>query len=191
MVLSRSAVALVGAGVLGLALVGVGASASFTDTVSVSQSITAARLDVNISSSTDAAAKVSSDGRTLTLAPAGPVPSTFTTEAQTVVVTNNSKIPAVATSVTFSATASAGASTLLKAGTNVTLGYQGQTVYNGPITQLIDNGPFALSTFSPTARTLAANGGAMEFTMAFSGTDLPTGAQGGVVTPKITITGEG
>jgi hypothetical protein len=87
---SRSVVALVGAGILGIAAVGMGAGATFTDAVHTNQTITAGTMHVTVSS---ASGTLSSDGRTITLPPFGPVGSTFETDQNIITVHNSGDIP--------------------------------------------------------------------------------------------------
>jgi predicted ribosomally synthesized peptide with SipW-like signal peptide len=87
---SRSVVALVGAGILGIAAVGMGAGASFTDAVHANQTISAGTMHVTVTSSTGT---VSSDGRTITLPSFGPVGSTFETRQNLIRVHNSGNIP--------------------------------------------------------------------------------------------------
>jgi hypothetical protein len=87
---SRSVVALVGAGILGIAAVGMGAGATFTDAVHANQTITAGTMHITVTSS---AGTVSSDGRTVTLPAFGPVGSTFETDQTLIRVHNSGNIP--------------------------------------------------------------------------------------------------
>jgi hypothetical protein len=87
---SRSVVALVGAGILGIAAVGLGAGATFTDAVHANQRITAGTMHMTLTSSKGT---VSSDGRTITLPSFGPVGSTFETDQTTIRVHNSGDIP--------------------------------------------------------------------------------------------------
>ncbi|HEX4699582.1 MAG TPA: hypothetical protein VH857_09515 [Actinomycetes bacterium] len=90
MAVSRSVVALVGAGILGIAAVGMGAGATFTDAVHANQTITAGTMHLTLTSSRGT---VSSDGRTITLPAFGPVGSTFETDQTLIRVHNSGNIP--------------------------------------------------------------------------------------------------
>lgn len=96
MALSRPlALAVGGAGVAALALIGVGASATFTDSTASHQTITAGHLNVVVSSDDSSVCPTAASGcKELTLAPVGPVSSTFETPATHVTITNNGDIPA-------------------------------------------------------------------------------------------------
>jgi hypothetical protein len=102
---SRSVVALVGAGILGIAAVGLGAGATFTDAVHANQTITAGTMHLTL---TSAHGDVSSDGQTITLPSFGPVGSTFETGQNTITVRNDGDIPA--TTVAFQLTETHGSS---------------------------------------------------------------------------------
>jgi hypothetical protein len=88
---SRSVVALVGAGILGIAAVGMGAGATFTDAVHANQTITAGTMQLTVTTSRGT---VSSDGRTVILPSFGPVGSTFETDQNLIRVRNTGNIPA-------------------------------------------------------------------------------------------------
>ena len=91
MAVPRPVVAIVGAGILGIAAVGMGAGATFTDAVHADQTITAGTMHMTLSSSTGS---VSADGQTVTLPPSGAVGSTFETAQDVITVHNSGNIPA-------------------------------------------------------------------------------------------------
>jgi predicted ribosomally synthesized peptide with SipW-like signal peptide len=88
--------------VAGLGLIGVGAHAVFTQNTTSSQQITAGTMNVNLSTTEGGA--TGNGTSALTLAPVGPVGSSFTTGDQTVTITNNSNIPVNITTVATSST---------------------------------------------------------------------------------------
>jgi predicted ribosomally synthesized peptide with SipW-like signal peptide len=102
---SRSVVALVGAGILGIAAVGMGAGASFTDAVNTNQKITAGTMHMTVTSTSGT---VSADGRTITFHPLGPVGSTFETDNNIITVHNSGNVPA--TTAAFQLTETHGSS---------------------------------------------------------------------------------
>jgi predicted ribosomally synthesized peptide with SipW-like signal peptide len=87
-------------GVASFALIGAGATATFSDNVQADQSITAGDLNVSVRGP----AGSSTDGKTVTLAPVGPVSSTFTTGPQRVFALNSGNIGAHAVRLSASAT---------------------------------------------------------------------------------------
>jgi hypothetical protein len=89
------ALAIGGAGIAGLALIGVGAGATFTDSTASHQTITAGHLNVVVSSADSSVCPTAASGcKELTLAPVGPVGSSFETPATIVTATNVGDIPA-------------------------------------------------------------------------------------------------
>ena len=87
-------------GVASFALIGAGATATFTDSVHADQSIIAGDLNVSVRGP----AGSSTDGKTVTLAPVGPVSSTFTTGPQRVFALNSGNINAHAVRLSASST---------------------------------------------------------------------------------------
>src|ERR1017187_7526849 len=91
-------------GILGLGLVGTGAHAVFTTSSASSQTITAGTLAVVLSAPDAPLCTSYTDHcQSLTLNPAGPVGSSFTTGDQAVTATNTGNVPAYETSWTLTA----------------------------------------------------------------------------------------
>ncbi|HUX71442.1 MAG TPA: hypothetical protein VMV41_13080 [Cellulomonadaceae bacterium] len=91
MSLSRHTMAFLGIGFIGVASIGVGVGATFTDATHSVQTITAGTLDVTLSSPD---ATSGNNTKTLTLADFGPTASTFKTPASIITITNNGTVKA-------------------------------------------------------------------------------------------------
>jgi predicted ribosomally synthesized peptide with SipW-like signal peptide len=208
---SRSVVALVGAGILGIAAVGMGAGASFTDAVHANQTITAGTMQLTVTTSRGT---VSSDGRTVILPSFGPVGSTFETRQNLIRVHNSGNIPVTTAAFQLGEThGSSAASAALLNQMNVCIKSTDPsgtwTEGNGPLTTGLALTPSVVEN----AVTLQP-GGSMTFSVGFyAGQDsthcspvssdgpntqarwgayhtpdsLTSAAMGGVVTPTLTF----
>jgi len=217
---SRSVVALVGAGILGIAAVGLGAGATFTDAVHANQTITAGTMHMTVTSSRGT---VSSDGRTITLPSFGPVGSTFETDQTTIRVHNSGNIPATTKAFQLSeAHGSSPASAALLNQMNVCIMSTDPsgtwTEGNGPLTTgvaltpTVNENPVVLQpgqsmTFSvgfyagqDSTHCNAVSSDGSHTEAAWDGYDggpyhtpasLTSAAMGGVVTPTLTFSFEG
>lgn len=195
MSLSRSAIALLGAGILGLAGVGLGAGANFTDAVSATQSVTAGTMSVRVDSTNG---DTSPDGKTVTLHAAVNEPSTFTAGPSTVTVTNTGNIPATEVQLVASAATNGASGDALLSQMYVKIFSSGQTFYNGLLSGLITGGPYDLGngslpdSFAVTfyaggaAQPDGTNGHASALTP-FTPASLSNSSEGGVVVPTITV----
>lgn len=145
MSLSRPIVALMGAGVLGIALVGVGASAQFTTSVSSSQKIQAGTLKMSVWSpiATNGCTDAAKHCTSVTLPVVGPVGSTFVSPQDVVYVTNTGNIPATYADFQISVPtpASGSASAYLLAQTNVCLTSTDSPSTPNPSSWVEGNGP--------------------------------------------------
>lgn len=140
-VLSLRRLAIAGAlGVGGLSLVGVGADAVFTAQSTTSQQITSGTVSVAISSPSSATCPTAnSDCASLALPTVGPVTSSFTTDDETITVTDNGTLPLSELDLSFSLTNSASD---LATGAYVCLGTTGtgsgfSQIYDGPLAGLV------------------------------------------------------
>ena len=168
MSISRPLVALVGVGVLGLAAIGVGAGATFTTDVQASQTITAGTLDVSVSAPGSDCLTAAAHCHSLTLAPVGPVGSTFETPATLVTMTNTGDIPATFDAIQMTEThGTADASLYLRNQMNICI--QGQDDSGGPWVE--GNGPFTTAiTLHPSVKqngVVLQPGGVAYFWMSF------------------------
>ena len=183
MAYSRKVLTVGALGVAAFALIGAGANATFTDGVQAQQAITAGTMNMTITSTAPNATR-SSDGKTLTLDPYGPVGSTFTTGPQTIIVSNNSTIDAKMVKLVVTANTS---NNQLRDGIYVRIQMVGANspVYDGLLTQLQSS-----SSQLVTGQTIA-HGRSMAADVTFYAGDtvpsLPDGAQGGVVVPTFTV----
>ena len=120
MSLSRSAIAFLGAGILGIAGIGLGAGASFTTSTASAQTITAGAPHVSVWASGNACGSAAANCTSITLPTVGPVGSTFETPATRVYITNTGNIPAIYDAMQMSETNDGStASAYLRAQTNV------------------------------------------------------------------------
>jgi predicted ribosomally synthesized peptide with SipW-like signal peptide len=204
-----------GLGVAGLALIGAGAAATFTQNTTSSQQITAGTMNVTLS----APGASGNNTANIALANVGPVGSTFTTPATVVTITNNGNIPVseIALQVgdtTNNATLKSEAwacfysdgQLLVNEPLTTVEGYGAATV-GGAIAPgatdtytfviyagSIDNGCGATFTgFSGSAYTTNEpyGGAAPTFGPNTGAADLTNAAQGGVLTPTLTVTYSG
>ncbi len=114
----------------------------------------------------------------------GPTSSTFSSGPQHAVITNSGNVRASAIQLSASDDASGAASTALRNQLFVKIESEGATVYDGPLTGLESNPMNVAGPIDP------AHTDAFDTTFyAGSGTSpsLDNNAQGGVVTPKITV----
>lgn len=204
-----------GLGVAGLALIGAGATATFTQNTTSSQKITAGSMNVTLSAPGASGNNTSS----IALADVGPVNSTFTTPPTVVTITNNGNLPVTEIALQVGDTNNNGTlqgeawacfysdgQLLVNEPLTTVEGYGAATV-GGAIAPgatdtytfivyagSIDNGCGATFTgfsggaytgnepYTGAAPTLGANA---------SATDLTNPAQGGVLTPTLTVTYQG
>jgi predicted ribosomally synthesized peptide with SipW-like signal peptide len=195
---SKRKIAIAGTlGVAALGLVGVGTGATFTDAVNTTQQVTAGTINVQLSS-TDSSVAISNDGKTATFADLGPTQSVFSSGNVPTVITNNGTASANAIQLSASSVYdhTNAASTALHSQmcVQVISPISGATAYDGPLTGL-ENNPLALVGPIPAGQTDS-------FTTRFyaGGPDagpgcatdgLTNAAEGGVVTPKVTVTYNG
>ncbi|HET7658844.1 MAG TPA: hypothetical protein VFK66_00550 [Oryzihumus sp.] len=183
------------AGALGLAslgLIGAGAGATFTDAVASTQQITAGRI--NVQASTNAAgATTSSDGKAITFGAFGPTNSTFSNGAPKVSVTNTGTVQADAIWLRASDTRGADPASDALAGQMCVAimspdGGVNKDVYRGTLANF-EAHPVQVAGPLPV-------GGHDEWTTEFyagsNGCDsLTNAAEGGTVTPTITVSYQG
>jgi len=188
--------------VAGFGLVGAGAHAVFTQTTASAQQITAGTMNVTIASATAASGNNTS---AITFAPAIEN-SSFTTGDQLVTITNNSNIPVKEITATPSDPFTAGtANAALAAEVSLCEVSSGEVIYNGLLSaapaQAINGTLIAGGTDNYTVNIYAGNeptacgavttpGNAAVAGMSTSG-DLQPAAEGGVITPTMTVTYSG
>jgi hypothetical protein len=161
--------------------IGAGAGATFTDAINAQQHITAGTLSVSVSSSAAGATVV---GKTLSFADLGPTQSTFSSGPQHAVIKNDGSVTASAITLSASDDSVGGANRELRNQLYVKIESSGQVAYDGPLTGL-ENSPITINGD-------IASGDTDNFDTTFyaGGTTAPSlnnNAQGGVVTPKITV----
>ena len=172
--------------VAGLGLVAAGAGAQFTDAVTVQQHITAGTIDVKLSSNNPSVA-LSNDGKTATFADLGPTQSTFSSGPIATTITNAGTATASAIVLSASDLVGAGANNAALASqlcVRIVSPVGGGEAYNGPLSGL-QNSPLSIQGDIPA-------GGTDSFTTEFyAGSNgcasLTNAAQGGVVTPSVTV----
>jgi len=187
MAFSRKVLIVGALGVAAFSLIGAGATATFTDGAQAKQTITAGTMNMTITS-TAKDARRSDDSKTLTLKAYGPVGSTFSTGAQTVIVSNNSNIDAKMVRLKVTAPTD---NDELRDGiyVRIVMGDTEGPVYDGLLTKLESSAiPFI------KGQTIASGASMSAKVTFYAGGDtpsLPNGAQGGVVTPtfKVSFTG--
>lgn len=213
MSLSRRTTAFLGIGFIGIASIGAGAGATFTDATHSVQTITAGTLDVTLSSP---GATSGNNTKTLTLADFGPTASTFTSPASIITITNNGTVKANEVWMGVSnAGPSAAADAALWSQLSLCIysppssnGGPGGVVFNGLVTTLQAMnggkgqqvagyvGPDGSPIDAYTTQFYAGESTTPCGTASFGGTyatppSLTDAAQGGVVTPTVTIQYEG
>ena len=163
-------------GVASFALIGAGATATFNDAVQSRQQITSGTMNLTISGPADSW----TNGKMLTLRDIGPVGSTFSTGPQLVTVTNNGNITSALVKLTISAPTT---NPTLANGIFVKIQMQDTkaTVYDGPLAGLRNAADLGIN-----GQKIAA-GDSMAALVTFYASDLPNGAQSGVVTPTFTV----
>ena len=177
-------------GVAALGLVGVGTGASFTDAVHTTQKVTAGTLDMRLSSTADGAS-ISNDGKTVSFKDLGPTQSTFSSGAQPATIKNVGNIDANAILLSADdARDSNAASNALRdeLWVRIISPIGGGVAYDGTLANL-EAHPLQLTgpvppqgTDSFTTEFYAGSGNAPS---------LDNAAEGGVVTPTITVTYSG
>jgi len=179
------------AGALGLAslgLIGAGAGATFTDAVNVQQKITAGTIDMQLTSP-NSTVSFSSDGKTATFANLGPTASTFTSGAVATTITNHGNITANAIQLSASHVLGTDAhSAALASELCVKIVSSNQVAYDGKLSGL-ESQPLQLQGPVPP-------GGTDSFTTEFYAgkgacASLDNAAEGGVVTPTVTVSYQG
>jgi len=174
-------------GVAAFALIGAGASATFNDSVEAKQLITAGSMNMTITSPETGAWRTT-DGKTLTLKPYGPVGSTFSTGPQTIIVSNSSNIDAKMVKLVVTAPTS---NDELKDGiyVKIQMADTRTPLYDGLLTDLQDSADPAIK-----GQTIKA-GSSIAAEVTFYAGDpqpaLPNGAQGGVVVPTFSVSFDG
>jgi hypothetical protein len=173
-----------------LAFIGAGANATFTDAIHANQSIAAGDLNVSVRGP----AGSSTDGKTVTLAPVGPVGSTFTTGPQRVFAMNAGTIGAHAVKLSASATGGTGS---LHSEIYVRIVRWSGANGTGAATEVYNDTLANLETRPITITgPVVAPAGWDQFDLTFyAGTDgapsLSNLSQGGVVVPTIRVDYEG
>jgi hypothetical protein len=194
------------AGLAALALVGTGAGATFTDATHSVQTVKAGTLNMTLSGS----GVLSNDQKTLTFGDTAPTGSVFDTTPQDVTIHNSGNIPASEVFISASDVNPGGANDLaLRNGMNLCIysppsvnGGPGGVVFNGPLTtleslgggqgqQIAGNVPPG-QTDAYTAEFYAGKDSSKCGTGVYGGTykqpaSLTQDAQGGSVTPSITV----
>jgi hypothetical protein len=192
MAYSRKVLTVGALGVAAFALIGAGASATFSDGVQAQQTISAGTMNMTITSPA-AGAWRTTDGKTLTLKPYGPVGSTFSTGAQEIIVSNSSNIDAKMVKLVVSAPTS---NNQLRDGIYVKIqtgSADGPVVYDGLLTALESSAsPFIQGQTiahgsSVTADVTFYAGDTNANSAGGARVSLPDGAQGGVVVPTFTV----
>jgi hypothetical protein len=161
MKLTRSIAVLGGLGVAAIALIGAGAGAVFTTSTTSSQTITAGTPNVTLTTP-NGGASLSANGRALTLAPYGPVGSTFLSPIQTINVTNTGNIPVTEFTIQVSDTPNNSAGGPLSNEMSMCLTSDGFIMYNG----LLASGE-SLITLDPTPPYVLSVGQSDQYTMQF------------------------
>jgi len=200
MSLSRPLIALVGVGVLGIAAVGVGVGATFTDATHSLQTINTGSIDMTLSSDY-AGVTTSADGKTLTLPASGLYGSTFKTALVPITMTNNGTSTAKRTSIDVSTTLKTGslADGELRDQMYVCIvspaDNTGKVIYDGLVKNVglrtLTGGilPKATDTYSAEfyagQQATACTGKDGAVTPVLTGLDNK--AQGGSVTPSVTV----
>jgi predicted ribosomally synthesized peptide with SipW-like signal peptide len=140
-------------GVGALALIGAGAGASFTASTTSTQTITAGTIGMSVWSPGNAGCPgATSHCKSITLAPVGPVGSTFETPATVIYMTNTGDIPATYDAMTLRETQSSGPGEYLRNQMNVCMkgwdpsagpdnGTNSFVEGNGPLTTAINLTP--------------------------------------------------
>jgi predicted ribosomally synthesized peptide with SipW-like signal peptide len=197
---TRSALVVLASGAATLAVVGVGAGATFTDSTHSTQKIQAGTLNMRV---TSADGSTSGDGKTVTFPDAAPVNSTFKTAAHTVVIHNAGDITAQEVFLGASHTTPGGANdnALLNQmyvcvySPSSPNGGPGGVVFNGPLTSLESSGQQVAGSVSPTETDqYTAEFYAGDVTTSCGASNAPSldnAAQGGIVSPMITLSYQG
>lgn len=167
-------------GVASFALIGAGATATFNDSVRAEQAIAAGRMNITIAGPNG---RSTPGGKTLTLPAVSPVGSTFSTGAQLVTVTNNGTVESDLATLVVTAPANNDA---LADGLRVRIvqtpgGPDPSFSFDGTLAELQD--PAAVAALS----LKIAPGESTSATVEFYADDLDNSAQGGVVTPTLTV----
>ena len=200
-----------GLGVAGLALIGAGASATFTQNTTSSQQITAGTMNVVLS----APGASGNNTANIALADVGPVGSTFSTPATVVTITNTGNIPVSEIALQLGDTTNNGT---LKSEAWVCFYSDNELLVNEPLTTVEGYGaatvagsiaPGATDTYTMVVYAGSIDNGCGATFTGFSGgayttfepytgapalgpnpgaADLTNAAQGGVLTPTLTLT---
>lgn len=186
-------------GVAGLCLIGAGAGATFTDATNSVQTITSGTLNMQLSAPDDPNATTSSDGKTVTLESASPVGSTFKTAPVSFEILNAGTITANEILIKGSETDGG------KAADQALLGQMNVCIYSPYIDSTNPGGVVfdgRVSTFDASGQQVegpVAPGGKDHYTAEFYAGDVTTAcgaetspsldnsAQGGTVTPTVTL----
>lgn len=185
-------------GVAGLGLIGVGSHAVFTQNTTSNHPVSAGTMNVVISQGP----ATGSSGPSLTLTAVGPVGSTFTTGDQTITITNLGNIPVSEITATpgdsFAANA---ANSALAAQVYLCEVSSSQVIYNGPLATAPAQGiagslaPNATDSYSVniyagnahTACGAVTTPGATAVAGTSTSPSLTNTAQGGVISPTLTV----
>ncbi len=198
MSMSRLTAAALGVGAVGLALVGVGAGATFTDATNSTQTIQAGTLNMTLSTNAPGAT-TSTDGKSVTLADASPVGSTFKTDAVTFEITNAGTLTANEIWLNGSDTnGGSAADQALLAQTNVCIyspyidsSNPGGVVFDGLLSRFENGGQQVTGPVAPgqhdhyTAEFYAGN--VTTKCGAETSPDLTNDAESGSITPTVTL----
>lgn len=190
----RTLIMVAGLSVAGFGLVGAGAGATFTDAVHTTQKITAGTIDVTLSS-TDGNVNIAQDGKTATFSDLGPTQSVFSSGAVPTTITNNGTATANAIELSASDDHGSDAASISLASqmcVRILSPIDGSVAYDGKLSALESHplmlagpvGPQGTDSFS-TEFYAGIKGG-------HEGCDsLTNDAEGGVVTPTITVSYQG
>jgi predicted ribosomally synthesized peptide with SipW-like signal peptide len=201
-------------GVGGLGLIGAGAHATFTQDTSSSQAITAGYLNVDLSAS----GATGNGTPNITLAPLGPVGSSFVSGAELITITNNGNVPVSEVALKVSDTNN---NSTLQSETNVCFYSDGQLLVNEPLSTVEGYGAAvvggsiaagATDTYTAVFYAGATDAGCGAYFTGISGSSytgyegysgtpafgtngtaptLTNPAEGGTITPKITLSYQG
>jgi hypothetical protein len=198
--------------VAGLGLIGAGAHAVFTTSTSSAQTITAGTLSVAVSSPGGTCTTLDAYGscNAISLTSAGPEASTFDSGPVTVTVTNEGTVSASEISVAFGDTVGNSAGTAMAAETYACITSDGSVLENGLVSTIAGYGfaPYPLPNgtaphntdmytveyYAGAAATLCGAGGPGAPVLVTPAANpaagtlgLDNAAQGGVITPSVTL----
>lgn len=185
----------------GLGLIGVGAHAQFTTSTTSNQAFTIGTLSVSVSAPGATLTGVGSDCSNsgelcgnITLPPQGPFGSTFDTAPVLVTITNTGNVTATEITIQFTDTND---NSTLQSEVGMCLYSDGAPVFNEPLTTAEGAGPIGL------VHTTIAPGATDSYSMDYyagvassqcggaANAELTSGAEGGAITPAVTLSYQG